>query len=60
VLLVAGEADGHSPPAQHEQMAALLPDSRLEVIAGAGHMVTMEKPDEVSEVLLSWFTGENT
>ena len=56
VLLVAGEADSHSPPAQHENMAKLLPKSHLEIVAGAGHMVTMEKPDEVSTILLEWFT----
>jgi pimeloyl-ACP methyl ester carboxylesterase len=56
VLLVAGEADGHSPPAQHEAMAALIPRSQLEIVANAGHMVTMEKPEEVSKILLDWFT----
>lgn len=56
VLLVAGEADGHSPPAQHEAMAALIPRSHLEVIRDAGHMVTMEKPEEVSKILLDWMT----
>ena len=56
VLLVAGEADGHSPPEQHEHMAQLIPRSRLEIIPGAGHMVTMEKPGEVSTILLDWLT----
>lgn len=57
-LLVAGEADGHSPPAQHEYMAGLIPRSRLEVVRDAGHMVTMEKPEEVSRILLDWFTND--
>lgn len=54
VLLVAGAADSHSPPAQHQLMAAQLNKSRLEVIPDAGHMVTMEKPEEVSTILLDW------
>lgn len=58
VLLIAGEADSHSPPGQHEDMARLLPRSRLEIIAGAGHMVTMEKPGEVSTILRDWFIND--
>lgn len=58
VLLIAGEADAHSPPAQHADMAELLKHSRLEIVAGAGHMVTMEKPEEVSTILLDWITDD--
>ena len=54
VLLVAGVADSHSPPAQHQLMAEQLGKSRLEIIPDAGHMVTMEKPEEVSTILLDW------
>jgi len=57
VLLIAGDEDSWSPPQQHEQMAEKLKRSRLEIISGSGHMVSMEKPDEVSKILLQWFTG---
>jgi pimeloyl-ACP methyl ester carboxylesterase len=58
VLLVAGDGDSWSPPQQHQQMAEQLKRYRLEIVPDAGHMVTMEKPEEVSKVLLQWFTGK--
>jgi len=56
VLLVVGDADGWAPPEQHEFMAEKLSRSHLEIVTGAGHMVTMEKPEEVSKILLEWIT----
>ena len=55
VLLIAGEADSHSSPDQHKFMAERINRSHLEVVKDAGHMVTMEKPEEVSTILLRWF-----
>ncbi len=56
VLLLAGENDNWSPPQQHEFMAERLASSHLEIVPDAGHMVTMEKPEEVSRILLDWFS----
>lgn len=56
VLLLAGENDNWSPPQQHEFMAERLVSSDLEIVPDAGHMVTMEKPEEVSRILLDWFS----
>jgi 2-succinyl-6-hydroxy-2,4-cyclohexadiene-1-carboxylate synthase len=42
-LLLAGELDPKFV-AINEQMAALLPDARLQVIPGAGHTVHLERP----------------
>lgn len=56
VLLIAGEADSHSSPDQHKFMAELINRAHLEIVKDAGHMVTMEKPEEVSKILLHWFT----
>src|ERR1700676_2687052 len=51
-LLVWGENDRIIPVsharAAHEEM----PGSRLEIIKGAGHSVQLEKPEQVSELLL--------
>lgn len=60
VLLVVGEADVHSSPLQHQNMAEQLASSHLEIVANAGHMVTMEKPEEVSTILLQWFKNNET
>ncbi|HEU4428427.1 MAG TPA: alpha/beta hydrolase, partial [Myxococcota bacterium] len=50
VLLVAGDRDGASLPTAHE-LASALPDARLEVIAGAGHVVNLAQPERVNAVL---------
>jgi len=54
VWLLCGEADGWSPVAQHAGMQRLLQKSTLKVIAGAGHMITMEQPEAVNRLLLEW------
>ena len=35
-------------------MAAAVPHARLEIIPGAGHMLTMEQPARVSALLVDW------
>lgn len=45
-LLVWGDGDLRSPLSVAEQFHAAILGSRLEVIAGAGHVSNMEKPDE--------------
>jgi len=50
-LLLCGRDDQWSPLARHEQMAQLIPDARLGVIEEAGHMTTMERPDQVNATL---------
>ena len=53
-LVLCGRSDSWSPPAQHEQIAALVPGSHLHVVEDAGHMCTMERPDVVARPLLAW------
>ncbi|MCB1329234.1 MAG: alpha/beta fold hydrolase, partial [Maritimibacter sp.] len=47
-LLIVGRQDAWSPPAQHEDMLALLPDARLEIIEDAGHFAPVEQPETVA------------
>lgn len=54
VWLICGEQDSWSPVAQHERMAELLSQPRLEVVAEAGHMAPMEKPQAVAQALQRW------
>ena len=35
-------------------MHALMPQSRLTIIAGAGHLPTLEKPHETTAALIRW------
>jgi pimeloyl-ACP methyl ester carboxylesterase len=53
-LILCGREDSWSPPETHEEMAARIPSSRLVVIERSGHMVTMERPEEVSRAMREW------
>ncbi len=53
-LVIVGRQDEWSPVAQHEQIAAAIPDARLEVVDDSGHMVTVERSDAVTALLLEW------
>jgi len=54
LLLACGEADLLTPPEQAREVAALVPQARLEIVPGAGHMLTMEQPERVNTLLLDW------
>jgi pimeloyl-ACP methyl ester carboxylesterase len=43
-LVVVGEYDRVTPPASAVELTGLLPDARLVVVEGAGHMPMMERP----------------
>jgi pimeloyl-ACP methyl ester carboxylesterase len=53
-LLLCGREDSWSPLARHEDMARLIPGSRLVVVANSGHMSTMEQPEAVGAAMLAW------
>src|SRR5947208_2791497 len=56
-LVLCGRQDFWSVLARHEQMAAMIPNSRLVVIENCGHMSTMERPAEVTAALREWLTS---
>jgi len=45
-LVLVGDQDLVTPPALSNELADLLPEARLQVIGGAGHLGNVEKPDE--------------
>ena len=53
-LVLCGSEDGWSPPAQHEAIAAAIPNSELVIVEGAGHMIQLEAPDAVNEAIARW------
>jgi pimeloyl-ACP methyl ester carboxylesterase len=57
ILLVWGEKDRIIPLASTEAFRALRPDSRLEVISGAGHLCQQEKPEETARVMAEFMAG---
>jgi len=54
VLVACGEADQLTPPEHSREIAALVPGAQLEILPGAGHMLTMEQPARVAALLLGW------
>jgi pimeloyl-ACP methyl ester carboxylesterase len=53
-LVMVGRQDRWSPLAQHEEMAARIPNAKLVVIEDSGHMTLLEQPEQVSDALLHW------
>lgn len=51
-LLIWGERDGFIPAERADRWLELLPDARLEVIAGCGHLPILERPDEMARLTL--------
>ena len=54
VMLLWGDADGIATRAHQDEMLAGLPNARLEIIPGGGHLATLEQPDAVNAALLNW------
>jgi pimeloyl-ACP methyl ester carboxylesterase len=51
-LLVVGDGDRPELREQCERLARELPDARLETIAGAGHLPSLERPEALNGLLL--------
>ena len=53
-LSITGALDSWSPPVQHERIAQLIPGARLEIVAGAGHMLPVEDAPVFNAALRRW------
>jgi pimeloyl-ACP methyl ester carboxylesterase len=53
-LVIGGSEDAIAPAAAVAELASLLPDARLHVLAGCGHLSTLERPHEVNALLRAW------
>lgn len=54
-LVVVGEQDGLTPPAESEKMAAAIKGARLVRIPGAGHLPCIESPEPFTQALGEFF-----
>ena len=54
-LVLVGEEDVLTPRWLAEDLVRRLPDARLEVLAGGGHAVALEDPEEFSARVLAFF-----
>lgn len=50
-IVIVGEHDGATPPSLCAEFARLIPDARFELVRGAGHIVPVEQPVVLSEII---------
>lgn len=50
-LILCGAEDAITPPALSEELAALIPNSRLEMIEGASHLANLDKAAEFNRLI---------
>ncbi len=53
-LIACGREDRVTPPALSEEMAAAIPNARLELVDNAAHMLPMETPDSLTHLMRRW------
>jgi pimeloyl-ACP methyl ester carboxylesterase len=53
-LIVCGSRDKLTPLALSERLADLIPGSRLQIVEGVGHMLPVEAPERVNEMILDF------
>ena len=53
-LVLCGRDDIPCPLDRHELMYDLVPNARLEIIDGAGHLPTLEQPERTNKALRQW------
>ncbi|MGQ0826092.1 MAG: alpha/beta fold hydrolase [Actinomycetota bacterium] len=56
-LVVGGTADVLTPPGHAAQMAKLIPGARLELVDGGGHMLMLERTDELNRLIVDFARG---
>jgi pimeloyl-ACP methyl ester carboxylesterase len=60
VLVICGEDDQMTPVRFSEYLAENIPESRLEVIPKAGHMVMLEQPETVADIVKGFMEEINS
>lgn len=53
-LILCGELDQMTPPELHRHMAEAIPNARLELIPGAGHLAPLEAGSTVGPLIRNW------
>jgi pimeloyl-ACP methyl ester carboxylesterase len=56
-LILCGEHDSLCPLQRHELMRDLVPNAKLAVISGAGHLPTLEQPELTNRELATWLAA---
>jgi len=53
-LVLTGKLDVITPPECAREVAGQIPRARLELVAGCGHLSTLEAPDAVNAAMATW------
>lgn len=56
-LVLVGDGDQLTPPPLSEEMASLIPGSKLVIVPDCGHLSTLERPEAVTQALMAWLKG---
>ena len=56
-LVLCGAEDSLCPPERHRTIAGLIPDARLVMVEGAGHLPVLERPGETNAAIAAWLGG---
>jgi pimeloyl-ACP methyl ester carboxylesterase len=54
VLIACGREDQVTPPALSRALASVIPSAHLAVVDRCGHMLPLERPDELAALLRQW------
>ena len=57
-LVLSGETDPIVPAVNAHILAALIPDARLHLVAGGGHLCLLERAAELAPLLLGFLAGD--
>jgi magnesium chelatase accessory protein len=57
VILLAGSKDRSIPPQESRRVAAMLPNARVEILEGLGHLAHEERPKEIASLVLKLAAG---
>lgn len=58
-MVVCGRRDKATPPKVSDRIAEAIDDAELHLVVDAGHMVIIEKPDVVVDLLSDWFSRQS-
>jgi pimeloyl-ACP methyl ester carboxylesterase len=53
-LVLVGDGDELTPPELSAEIAGAIPGARLVVVAGSGHLSTLDQPRQVTQALVEW------
>jgi pimeloyl-ACP methyl ester carboxylesterase len=53
-LVIGGTADAITPPGESRRMAKLIPGATLELVDGGGHMLMLERSEQVDQLIVDF------